>query len=69
MAVAETVIRQMMKPATELKIPHWGMGKIYIETLDNLVKAQKLLGHDLGKVDWSTLIDQRFLPPELRIKL
>jgi len=68
-AVAETVIRQMMKPATELKIPHWGMGKIYIETLDNLVKAQKLLGHDLGKVDWSTLIDQRFLPPELRIKL
>ncbi|MGQ0676800.1 MAG: ABC transporter substrate-binding protein [Rhodospirillales bacterium] len=67
--VAETVIKQMMKPATELKIPHWGMGKIYIETLDNLVKAQKLLGHDLGKVDWSKMIDQQFQPPELRIKL
>ncbi len=67
--VAETVIRQMMKPATELKIPHWGMGKIYVETLDNLVKAQKLLGHDLGKVDWSKLVDQQFLPPELRVKL
>lgn len=68
-AVAEEVIKQMMKPATELKIPHWGMGKIYVETLDNLVKAQKLLGHDLGKVDWSTMVDQQFLPPELRTKI
>ena len=67
--VAEAVIKQMMKPATSLKIPHWGPGNIYVETLDNLMKAQKLLGHDVGKVDWSTMIDQSFLPEDLRRKI
>ncbi len=67
--IAEEVIKQMMKPATELKIPHWGEGKIYIQTLDNLMKAQILLGHDVGKIDWSTMIDQQFLPEDLRTKL
>lgn len=68
-AVAEDVIRQMMKKATKLDIPHWGPGNIYIETLENLMNAQKLLGHDVGKVDWSKMIDQSFLPEELRTKL
>jgi NitT/TauT family transport system substrate-binding protein len=68
-AVAEAVIKKMMEPATTLKIPHWGPGNIYIETLDNLVAAQKLLGHDASKVDWAKMIDQSFLPEDLRTKI
>lgn len=67
--VAEDVIVQMMKPATSLKIPHWGPGRIYVETLDNLIAAQKLLGHDASKVDWTKIVDQSFLPEDLRTKL
>ncbi len=67
--VAEDVIKTMMKPATSLKIPHWGPGRIYVETLDNLIAAQKLLGHDASKVDWTKIVDQSFLPEDLRTKL
>ena len=67
--VAEEVIKQMMKKATKLNIAHWGLGNIYVETLDNLIAAQKLLGNDASKVDWSKMIDQSFLPQDLRTKL
>jgi NitT/TauT family transport system substrate-binding protein len=66
--VAEAVIRKLLKKETSANLPYWGTGQIHVETLNNLMQAQRLLGHKVDAMDWSKAIDESFLPEDARSK-
>lgn len=66
--VAEAVIRKLLKKETRANLPYWGPGQIHLDTLKNLMHGQTLLGHTVGEVDWSKMIDESFLPDDQRSK-
>ncbi|HWC03121.1 MAG TPA: ABC transporter substrate-binding protein [Methylomirabilota bacterium] len=66
--VAEAVIRKLLKKETSANLPYWGTGQIHVETLNNLMQAQRLLGHKVDSMDWSKVIDESFLPEDARTK-
>ena len=49
-------------------MPYWGPGDIRIDTRDNMIRAQKIVGALKGDADWSKLIDESFLPDDLKTK-
>jgi NitT/TauT family transport system substrate-binding protein len=65
-AVIENAIRQT--GVTVEGISYWGPGGINYKGLDNMIRAQKLVGAIKGDVDWSKIVDESFLPEDLRTK-
>ena len=65
-AVIEKAIRQT--GATVDGVTYWGPGRINYKGLDNMIRAQKLVGAVKGDVDWSKIVDESFLPEDLRSK-
>lgn len=49
-------------------VSYWGPGKIHYQGLDNMIRAQKMVGAVKGDVDWSKIVDERFLPDDLKSK-
>lgn len=48
--------------------PYWGPGDLRYEPMDNMIQAQKDVGALEGEVDWSELVDESFLPDDLKSK-
>jgi NitT/TauT family transport system substrate-binding protein len=67
-AVCEKVVRMLLDSGKKGGIPYWGPGDIRIDTMNNMIRAQKLVGAVKGDVDWSKLIDESFLPDDLKSK-
>jgi len=65
-AVIENAIRQT--GVTVEGVSYWGPGGINYKGLDNMIRAQKLVGAIKGDVDWSKIVDESFLPEDLRTK-
>ncbi len=65
-AVIEKAIRQT--GVTVDGVSYWGPGRINYRGLDNMIRAQKLVGAVKGDVDWSKIVDEGFLPEDLRSK-
>src|SRR6478752_276123 len=65
-AVIENAIRQT--GVTVDGVSYWGPGGINYKGLDNMIRAQKLVGAIKGDVDWSKIVDESFLPEDLRTK-
>jgi NitT/TauT family transport system substrate-binding protein len=49
-------------------VPYWGPGNLQYRGMDNMIRAQKLVGAVKGDVDWSKLVDESFLPNDLKSK-
>jgi NitT/TauT family transport system substrate-binding protein len=49
-------------------VPYWGTGQILYEPMNNMIKAQKDIGALSGDVDWSKIVDESFLPDDLKTK-
>jgi NitT/TauT family transport system substrate-binding protein len=49
-------------------VPYWGPGNLQYKGMDNMIRAQKLVGAVTGDVDWSKLVDESFLPDDLKSK-
>ena len=64
-AVAERVIRSLLDSEKKSGTPYWGAGDLRLDTMNNIVVAQKLLTPMMGEVIWSKLIDESFLPYDL----
>ncbi|MFM9887495.1 MAG: ABC transporter substrate-binding protein [Burkholderiales bacterium] len=67
-AVAESTVRNLLDSEKKGGVPYWGAGELRIDTMNNMIRAQKLVGAFKGDVDWSKLIDESFLPDDLRSK-
>jgi NitT/TauT family transport system substrate-binding protein len=66
--VIETVIVDLMQNGTVDGVPYWGPGNIQYVSLKNLVHAMTLIGAFQGEIDWDTLVDESYLPEDLRSK-
>jgi NitT/TauT family transport system substrate-binding protein len=66
--VAEATVRNLLASEKKGGIPYWGPGDIRIDTMDNMIRAQTIVGAMKGEADWSKLIDESFLPDDLKSK-
>ena len=66
--VAELTVNNLLASEKKGGIPYWGPGDIRIDTMDNMIRAQKIVGAMQGDADWSKLIDESFLPDDLKTK-
>lgn len=64
--VTERVIRNLIEKGSVGELPYWGPGSFHLEGMNNMIRAQKLVGALKGDVDWSKMIDESFLPEDLR---
>jgi NitT/TauT family transport system substrate-binding protein len=66
--VTEKVVRALLESEKKGGVPSWGPGDLRIDTMNNMIRAQKLVGAVKGDVDWSKMIDESFLPDDLKSK-
>jgi NitT/TauT family transport system substrate-binding protein len=66
--VAESTIVSLLASEKKSTVPYWGPGDLRLDTMDNMLRAQKLVGAFQGDADWSKLVDERFLPDDLKTK-
>ncbi len=59
-AILEIAVNNM------IKIDYWTEGAFNFEEMDNKVEGLQLIDLIDGPVDWSKLVDDSFLPPDLR---
>jgi NitT/TauT family transport system substrate-binding protein len=64
-AVAKSAIRSLTTSTTQ-GVPYWGEGQIHMEGLKRMIEAQRSVGAITGEVDYSKIIDTRFLPDDLK---
>jgi len=64
-AVALSAVTNLVSSSTG-GVPYWGAGKFDIDGMNRMIRAQKLVGAFTGDVDWSKIIDARFLPDDLK---
>jgi len=67
-AVAESTLRNLLASEKTGGVPYWGPGDIRLDTMDNMIRAQKIVGALKGDPDWSKLVDESFLPDDLKSK-
>jgi NitT/TauT family transport system substrate-binding protein len=66
--VTERVVRGLIESEKKGGVPYWGPGDLKLDTMNNMIRAQKLVGAVKGDVDWSKMIDESFLPDDLKSK-
>jgi NitT/TauT family transport system substrate-binding protein len=64
-AIAQSAVHNLVSPGKS-GVPYWGAGKVDLEGMNRMIRAQKLVGALTGDVDWSKIIDTRFLPDDLK---
>jgi NitT/TauT family transport system substrate-binding protein len=65
-AVAESTVRNLLASEKKGGVPYWGPGDLRVDTMDNMIRAQKIVGALKGDPDWSKLVDESFLPEDLK---
>jgi NitT/TauT family transport system substrate-binding protein len=63
--VAKSAVRNLTTSTTK-GVPYWGEGQIHMEGLKRMIEAQRSVGAITGEVDYSKIIDTRFLPDDLK---
>jgi NitT/TauT family transport system substrate-binding protein len=63
--VARAAVRTLTTSTTK-GVPYWGEGEIHLEGLKRMIEAQRSVGAITGEVDYSKIIDTRFLPDDLK---
>jgi NitT/TauT family transport system substrate-binding protein len=64
-AVALSAVKNLTTSTTK-GVPYWGEGEIHMEGLKRMIEAQRSVGAITGEVDYSKIIDTRFLPDDLK---
>jgi NitT/TauT family transport system substrate-binding protein len=63
--VARSAVRNLVDAKTQ-GVPYWGEGEIHLDGLKRMIEAQRSVGAITGEVDYSKIIDTRFLPDDLK---
>jgi NitT/TauT family transport system substrate-binding protein len=63
--VARSAVRNLTTSTTK-GVPYWGDGQIHMEGLKRMIEAQRSVGAITGEVDYSKIIDTRFLPDDIK---
>jgi len=65
LAVAKSAVRNLTTSTTK-GVPYWGEGEIHMDGLKRMIEAQRSVGAISGEVDYSKIVDTRFLPDDLK---
>jgi len=63
--VARSAVRNLTTSTTK-GVPYWGDGQIHLEGLKRMIEAQRSVGAITGEVDYSKIVDTRFLPDDIK---
>jgi NitT/TauT family transport system substrate-binding protein len=64
-SVALSAVKNLTTSSTK-GVPYWGEGEIHMDGLKRMIEAQRSVGAITGEVDYSKIIDTRFLPDDLK---
>ena len=62
---AKSAVRNLVTSKTQ-GVPYWGEGDIHMAGLKRMIEAQRSVGAIQGEVDYSKIVDTRFLPDDLK---
>jgi len=64
--VTEEILVSLIESTETAGEPYWGPGDIRYGPMDNMIQIQKDVGALEGEVDWAELVDESFLPDDLK---
>jgi NitT/TauT family transport system substrate-binding protein len=64
LATAKAAIKNLTAPAKPGSLPYWGAGRFDVAGMNRMLAAQKAVGALQGNVDWTKIVDRRFLPAD-----
>jgi NitT/TauT family transport system substrate-binding protein len=67
-AVARAAVRNLLESHGKSGVKYWSGGEINIKALNEMMRAQKIVGALKDDPDWSRIIDESFLPDDLKRK-
>lgn len=65
-AVSEKVVEGLLASEKVTKVPYWGAGDFRFDTMDNMIRAQTMVGALKGTVKYRSIVDTSFLPDDLK---
>ncbi len=67
-AVARSAVRNLVTSHAKSGVKYWGPGNFNMKGMDDMMRAQRLVDALKGEVMWSKIIDESFLPDDLKTK-
>ncbi len=67
-AVTQEILERLIASTQPSGYPYWGPGDIRYEPMNNMINVEKSVGSIQGDVDWAKLVDEQFLPADLKSK-
>ena len=64
--VTQEILEALIASTEATGVPYWGPGDIRYEPMDNMIQVQKDVGALEGDVNWADLVDESFLPDDLK---
>jgi len=67
-AVARSAVRNLLGSHEKSGVRYWSAGEINLKAMNEMMRAQKIVGALKTDPDWSKIIDESFLPDDLKRK-
>jgi NitT/TauT family transport system substrate-binding protein len=67
-AAVRAVLKNLIEKKAPGGLPYWAAGQFNWDSMNNMVRAQRLVGVIKGEIDWSKMVDESFLPADLKSK-
>jgi NitT/TauT family transport system substrate-binding protein len=66
--VARSAVRSLVASHAKSGVRYWSGGEINLKAMNEMMRAQQLVGALKGDPDWGKIIDESFLPDDLKRK-
>jgi NitT/TauT family transport system substrate-binding protein len=66
--VARSAVRSLVTSHNKSGVHYWSGGEINLKAMNEMMRAQQLVGALKGDPDWGKIIDESFLPDDLKRK-
>jgi NitT/TauT family transport system substrate-binding protein len=67
-AVARSAVKNLLGSHDKSGVKYWSGGEINLKAMNEMMRAQKIVGVLKDDPDWSKIIDESFLPDDLKKK-
>ena len=66
--VAKSAVKNLLGSHEKSGVRYWSGGEINLKAMNEMMRAQKIVGALKDDPDWAKIIDESFLPDDLRKK-
>jgi len=66
--VARSAVKSLLESHAKSGVKYWGEGEINLKAMNEMMRAQKIVGALKDDPNWGKIIDESFLPDDLRKK-